>query len=706
MAETRKHYRTCNLCEAMCGIEIELQDDTITAIRGDKQNPFSRGHICPKATALQDIYEDPNRLKRPVRRTDDGWEEISWDDAFDEVVSNLKAVREQYNGNAVGVYLGNPVAHNMGSILYAPPFIRTLRTRNRFSATSVDQLPTHFASYFMFGHQFLMPVPDIDRTDHMLILGANPLASNGSLMTVPDVRNRLKAVQQRGGKVIVIDPRKTETAQLADDHYFIKPGSDALFLLAFIHTLFTDDLVKPGRLSDVIDGVEQVQALVAEFTPETVAPITGIPAESIRAMVKDFVKAESAVCYGRIGTSTQQFGGLCNWAIHTINILTGNLDEPGGAMFTRPAFDVVALSTAMGRTGSYGRWTSRVRGLPEFGGELPVSVLAEEMLTEGDGQIKAMVTIAGNPVLSTPNGTQLDAGFANLDFMVAIDIYINETTRHANIILPPTTGLETEHFDVVFNAYAVRNTAHFSEALFEPEDDQMHDWQIFQELRRRMESDLPRGVSKDFFTKFTPAQLVDLAMKYGTYDVRIWDLRENPHSVDLGELDSVLPQRLPNRIIRLAPEEIMCDISRLREYLHTHGDASANGFDLRLIGRRHLRSNNSWMHNSERLMRGKNRCTLMIHPDDAAAHQLSDEDCVTVTSRVGSVEIQVEITDNIMPGVVSIPHGFGHQRKGVQLDVAAAYAGVSMNDLTDDHYLDALTGNASLSGVPVKISTA
>lgn len=704
MPQTRKHYRACNLCEALCGIEIELEDETIIAIRGDKNDPFSRGHICPKATALQDIYNDPNRLKRPIRRTENGWEEISWDTAFTEVTENLKAVQEKHGRDAVGIYLGNPNVHNTGAILYGAPFIRSLRTKNRFSATSVDQLPHHFASYFMLGHQLLLPVPDIDRTQYMLILGANPLQSNGSMMTAPDVKNRLKAIQKRDGKVVVIDPRKTLTAQLADEHYFIKPSTDALFLMAFIHVLFAENLVSLGRLELFVDGIETIQDLVQDFTPESVAQITGISAEAIRKIVRDFVTSESAVCYGRVGVSMQAFGGLSIWAINLINILTGNFDEEGGAMFTVPAFDVVSMTSATGQVGNYSRWKSRVRERPEFGGELPVAVLGEEMHTEGEGQIKAMVTMAGNPVLSTPNGTQLDEGFANLDFMVAIDIYINETTRHANIILPTTTGLETEHYDVVFHSLSVRNTAKFSEALYEPEDGQMHDWQILRELRLRMEAGTRREGADDYFTRFNPTQLVDLGLKDGSHNVRIRNLRDNPHGEDLGALVSVLPQRLINKRITLDPDEIIADVPRLKAELDSQTQANVDGFDLLLIGRRHVRSNNSWMHNSERLVRGKNRCTVMMNPQDALKHQLNEGDCVTVTSRVGQVKIPVEITDTIMQGVVSIPHGFGHNRPDIQLDVASEYAGVSINDLTDDQRLDELTGNAAFSGVPVKVS--
>lgn len=714
---TQTHYRTCNLCEAMCGIKIEYQGNQVLSIKGDEDDPFSKGHICPKATALQDIYEDPDRLKYPVRRTDDGWEQISWDEVFDEVVTNLQAIQEKQGRNAVGIFLGNPVVHNLGSMLFSPPFVRALRTRNRFSATSTDQLPHHFAAFFMFGHQVLIPIPDVDRTDFFLILGANPIASNGSLMTAGGIGNRLKALQQRGGKFVVIDPRYTETAQRADTHHFIQPGTDALLLLAMVCTLFADDLVDMGRLQSMVKQLDELRDAVSEFTPETVADVIGTPANTIRSLTREFAHAESAVAYGRMGVSTQAYGGICHWLINCLNILTGNFDRAGGAMFTLPAFDIVGITTLTGQVGNYDRWRSRVRDLPAFGGELPSSTMAEEILTDGDGQIKAMVTVAGNPVLSTPNGGQLDKALASLDYMVSIDIYINETTRHANIILPPTTGLETEHYDLVFHALAVRNTAKYSAPLFEADDNQRHDWQIFRELRQRLEAN-SRNVlrGRDVFRYLSPRRLVDLVLRIGPYGrwlrppvvgdgINIHTLERNPHGIDLGALVPMLPDRLAtdDKLIHLAPNILVNDLARVRDDLMQTDDPLANGYHLRLIGRRHLRSNNSWMHNSERLVRGKNRCTVMIHPDDAQTFSVCSGEMVTVKSRVGTVKIEAEVTDKIMRGVVSIPHGWGHHREGVQLDVATQYAGVSLNDLTDDLQIDKLTGNAAFSGVPVTI---
>lgn len=712
MDKMATHYRTCNLCEAMCGLEIKVRGEEILSIKGDKADPFSRGHICPKAIALQDIYHDPDRLRYPVRRTETGWEQISWEEAYDEVVTNLQAVQKAHGRNAVGVYQGNPNVHNLGSILCSALFVRALRTKNRFSATSSDQLPHHFAALLMFGHYFLLPVPDVDRTDFMLMLGANPLASNGSIMTAGGIERRLKEVQARGGQVVTVDPRRTETARLADDHVFIRPGTDALFLLAMLHVIFEEGWVDLGALGDFSDNLAVVAGVVGEFSPESVAEVTGVGADKVRALARAFCEAESAVCYGRIGTSTQAFGGLCNWLTNVLNIVTGNFDRPGGAMFTLPAVDVVDFQTRTGRVGARNRWQSRVRGLPEFAGELPAAVMAEELLTEGEGQIKAMVTIAGNPVLSTPNGGQLDGALAGLDYMVAVDIYINETTRHANIILPPTTGLETAHYDLVFHALAVRNTAKYSEALFDAPAGTKHDWQIFQDLGERLTKPrfLPRKLARlDLTKRLPPHRVIDLGLRFGPYgwwggnkdkrSLSLAKLRRAPHGIDLGALEGCLPGRLPTGRIDLAPALIVADLARLRTFW---ANAGQNG-QLLLIGRRQLRSNNSWMHNSERLVRGKRRCTVLMHPQDAEERGIADGVEVVVKSRVGEVRLPVVLSEEMMAGVVSIPHGWGHARPGVRMGVAQAHAGVSVNDLTDELAIDELTGNAAFSGVGVVV---
>jgi len=692
MTNLSMHYRACNLCEAICGLEIKYIDNQVLSIGGDKNDPFSRGHVCPKAVALKDIYEDPNRLKRPVRRSADGWEEISWEEALDEVASRLREIQANYGSNAVAMYAGNPSVHNSGTYLAGTGLMRALRTKNIFSATSVDQLPHHFAAWQQFGHPFLLPIPDIDRTNFWLIMGGNPIASNGSLMTAPDVANRLKAIQERGGKVVVVDPRYTETAAKADAHYFIRPGTDVFLLLAMLHVIFDEGLI---NVPDYVHGLEELEAIVAEFSPEKVTSLTGIKAPLIRELAKDFAQASSAVAYGRIGLSTQAFGGACQWLVNALNVVTGNIDREGGAMFTLPAMDILAATK--GAYDKYNRYQSRVRGLPEFMGELPVSAMAEEILTEGEGQVKALITSCGNPILSTPNGTQLDQALEQLAFMVAIDIYINETTRHAHIILPPATGLEVGHYDLTFNALAVRNVARWSEPLFEKEEGAKFDWEIFQELTARL-----MGTYTSTFKPEDPHVKVDLALRFGKYKLNLDELKKHPHGLDLGALEACLPQRLqtPDKKIQLAPPLLLKDVERIRRGLE---NTPTSEFDLLLINRRHVRDNNSWMHNSERLVKGRNRCTLYMHPHDAAKRGILTGSKVQIQSRVGQVTVEVEITEKIMMGVVSLPHGYGHGRKGVRLAVAQKHAGVSVNDLTDELVLDELTRNAVLGGVPVSV---
>lgn len=689
----QRHYRNCNLCEAICGIEITHEDGKILSITGDKLDPFSRGHICPKAVALRDIYEDPNRLRTPVKSTADGWRTISWDEAFDETARRLSEIQSKYGRDAVAVYQGNPTVHNLGTMLNSRDLLKALGTKNNYSATSADQLPHHFASWAMLGHPFLIPIPDIDRTEYFLILGANPIASNGSLMTSPDIINRMSDIKKRGGKVVLIDPRRTETTRVADEHFFIKPSTDAILLLSMVSILFREGLVELGSLGGFTDGVETLRSVSADFSPERAEEITGIPAAEIVRLTREFAAAESAVCYGRIGLSTQAFGGLCQWLINAINILTGNFDRAGGAMFTAPAFDL--LQTAKGGN-IHNRWQSRVRGLSEFMGELPVAALAEEILTDGDDQIRAMVTSCGNPVLSTPNGGQLDRALGGLDFMVSIDFYINETTRHADIILPPATNLESSHYDVIFNTFAVRNTAKYSSPLFEKPQNSRYDWEIFQELTARLTDDEQTSRSEP------PELKLGLGLQFGKYQLSLDELKQSPHGIDLGELKPCLPDRLltPNKHINIAPEPLVRDVDRLKSSAGSYRDGE---MPFTMIGRRHLRDCNSWLHNSKTLIKGRNRCTLIINTKDAERLSITDGQSVKVTSRVGSIELPAEVTDNIAIGVVSIPHGYGHGRTGVNLDIATEHAGVSINDLTDETVIDELTGNAAFTSVMVKI---
>ncbi|MEZ0486718.1 molybdopterin oxidoreductase family protein [Fibrella aquatica] len=699
------HFRACNLCEAICGLTITHRNGSIISIAGDPADPFSRGHVCPKALALKDIYEDPNRLRRPMKRVGTDWQEIGWEQALDEVADRLRQVRDTHGPSAIGVYAGNPTVHNSGSFLSMPGFVKALGTRTVFSASSVDQFPHHFAAWQLFGHPLLMPVPDLDNTDFWLIMGGNPIASNGSIMTAPDVATRLRAIQQRGGKVVVIDPRRTETAKRADEHHFVRPGTDVFLLLAITQVLFAENLVNPGRLSSVTDHIDLLRNAVAGCTPERVAPLTGVEPGTLLRLTREFASTPRAALYGRVGVSTQEFGGLCLWLINVLNLLTGHLDEIGGMLFTSPAIDLLAQRPGVQRPvyNKFNRFQSRVSGKAEFMGELPVACLAEEIETPGPGQIRAVVTSCGNPVLSTPNGRRLDQALAGLEFMVSVDIYMNETTRHADYILPPLTGVETANYDLTFHVLAIRNTSRYSEPMVPKPSGTLYDWEIFENLRLRL-SDVPR----DEWKLQDPAKTIDMGLRYGPYGrtgLSLDQLRDNPHGIDLGPLRSQLHERLqtPDGRINVAPALFLADLSRAEAALIQATPAPNAPRPLLLISRRHLRDNNSWMHNAPVLVKGRNRCTLMLHPDDATRLGIATGQAVRVRSRVGEIELPADVTPDMMPGVVCMPHGYGHNRPGTRLDVAQQHAGASVNDLTDEAFADTLTGNAALSGVPVCI---
>ncbi len=692
----------------MCGLAIEIQDNEVLSIKGDRQDPFSKGHICPKAVGLQDLYKDADRLKRPVQKINGAWHEITWEKAFAVVCEKLKQIQIDHGNDAIGLYQGNPSVHNLGHMLFGPTFAKLLKTKNKYSATSVDQLPHHFVSQNMFGHMMLIPIPDLDRTDFLLVLGANPMISNGSLMSCAGFPARLKSLQSRGGKMVVVDPRYTETAARSDQHLFIQPGTDALLLLEILRTLVIEDELTPAPpLLEMMSGWAKLLELLEELPSDLSGP-TGINLVTIKQLARDFAKAKTAVFYGRMGASTQSFGSIVQWLGNVLNIITGNLDRPGGAMFPTPAVDIVKALGKYGTMNKQNRYFSRVRNLGEFYGELPVAALTEEIATPGPGQIKALITSAGNPVLSTPQGNQLAKALETLEFQVAIDIYINETTQHADIILPPATGLETDHYDLIFNNFAVRDFAKFSTALFPKEKGALYDWEIFKNLSQGMrQKPLPwwRGKLELWLN---PRRMLDIALRLGPYgQLRTWKpggltlsrLMSRPHGMDLGSLKPGLPERLytKDKKIALVPELLKNDLPRL-----FNSSFIDPGKKLVLIGRRQLRSNNSWMHNVPRLVKGPVRCTLIMHSKDAHARGLSNGQEVTVTSRIGSVKLPLEVSQHIMPGVVSIPHGWGHSNT-TTLSTAMQHGGVSINDLTDPLQLDELSGNAAFSGVPVEV---
>jgi anaerobic selenocysteine-containing dehydrogenase len=703
VSPSREVIGVCNLCEAICGLKLTIEDRQVTAVRGNPDDPLSRGHICPKGVAIGDVYADPDRLRHPVKRVGDEWVELDWDEAFDLVADRLAAIMNEHGKDAVGIYLGNPNVHSLGSMTHGLAMVKAIRTRNTYSATSVDQLPHQLVAHLMYGHQLMLPIPDLDRTSYFLVFGGNPMASNGSLMTAPDFPNRLRELHARGGRMVVVDPRRTETAKVADEHLFIRPGADALVLLAMVNVLFAEGLTRPPAYAK---GLETVETAVAPFTPERAAEASGIAADDIRRLTREFAAADGAVAYGRIGVSTTSFGTVAQWAIQLLNLLTGNLDRAGGALLTSPAIDIVGRRI-VGK-GHHDAWQSRVRGLPETAGELPVSALREEIETAGQGQIRALITLSGNPVLSTPDGAALDRALEGLDFMVAVDIYANETTRHADVILPPTTLLERDHYDLIFHSLAVRNTARFTPAVFAKARDQRHDWEIYREVTLRLLRKLARKppLAKRLRTsarlRLSPTMIIGQLLRSDRAGVTISQLRKNPAGIDLGPL---VPGRFPgvlatrDGLVDAAPELVLADLARLDSV-----PAAADG-ELLLIGRRHKQDCNSWMHNSERLTKGRPRHQLLMHPDDLASRGIEDGKVVTVTSRVGVVEVEVKATDDMMPGVVSLPHGFGHGRTGTRMGRAAEVVGVSINDLTDPLLVD-VSGNAALSGVPVTVAAS
>ncbi len=740
-------FRTCPLCEATCGLQIEIEDGAVKRIRGDQDDVFSKGFICPKGSTLKQLYEDPDRLRKPVVRRGFNaagapiFDEVEWDEAFAVVAEKLAAVREAHGNEAVGVYLGNPNAHNLGWNTHSRIFLKSIGSRSMFSASTVDQMPRHVASGYLYGNGLRMPVPDMDRTDLLVLLGTNPFVSNGSICTAPGYPDRIEAVSARGGRVIVIDPARTRTAEAADQHIRIRPGTDAVLLAALAHHLIATDQVSMGRVAAFVDGFDQLHAAVEPFSPDAAATITGIDANTIRALADEIAAAATAAVHGRIGTTTVEFGTLTTWLIDVIAILTGNLDEPGGSMFPHSAVERVRPNRK-GRPYRVGRWSSRVNGNPEVQGELPVGDLPDEILEPGDGQLKMMFTVAGNPVLSCPDGDRMDEAFASLEAMVSVDIYLNETTRHADVILPPGSPLEKDHFDIGFYNLSIRNVANFSPVVFETdqpgEDDiiarlsmivagmgesdpnVVHDQLVRQILGNdvRAEGSPVEGRNEDQLAAMITGEsgaerVLDALIRTGPYGdgfganpdgLSVEKLRTNPHGIDLGPLGPRLPAALDTeeKRIDLWAGPFLDELARLE----ARAVEWAADDRLRLIGRRHLRSNNSWMHNVNVLVKGKPRCTLQVNPADATGLGLIDGGRAAIRSRVGELTVDVEVTDVMMPGVVSLPHGWGHGRSGARMTVAAANAGVNSNVLTDPVALDPVSGTSVLNGIPVEVAPA
>ena len=735
---TRTAIRTCPLCEATCGLELELDGDRVTRVRGDGKDVFSAGYLCPKGALLGELEADPDRLTAPRVRRDGELVEATWDEAFAEVARRLRPIIDEHGPDAVAVYLGNPNAHNLDGMLQLRPLLKALRTKNIYSASSVDQLPKHVSSGYLFGDPSAIPVPDVDRTDLLVVLGGNPLVSNGSLMTAPDMPGRLKALRRRGGRLVVVDPRRTRTAARADDHLAIRPGTDALLLAAIAATLDEEGLIDVGdHLREHVAGLEDVLALLRPFTPERVAAACGLDAAAIRDLARALAATPRSAVYGRLGTTTVRFGTLASWLVDVVNVLTGSLDREGGAMFPAPA-----QHRGPRRAFRSGRWRSRVRGLPEAIGELPVATLIDEITTPGEGQVRALITVGGNPVISTPDAQGLDAAIASLDLVVSVDFHVNATTRHADVLLPPPGTLHRPHYDLALYGLAIRNVANFSPAVLELGEGRLHEWEILLTLAaiamgqeppvdvaavddfvasqlaesvvgsptaRVAERDVDK-VLAEVASLRGPERLLDLLLRAGPYGdgfgldpqgLSLARLRDHPHGIDLGPLRPRVPEVLATDSgrIELAPEALVADLPRLEAALD-----ELDGDGLVLVGRRHLRTNNSWSHNVAGLAKGQQLCTLQVHPTDAQDHGLRDGGTARVRSRAGEVRVTVEVTEDLRPGVVSLPHGFGHDLDGIELEVARRQPGVNSNVLTDRQDVDPVSGNAVLNGIPVEIA--
>ncbi len=747
----RTVFRTCPLCEASCGLEITLKrtaagPEEVIRIRGDREDVFSQGYICPKGSTLKQLHEDPDRVRTPLIKRDGVFVAVTWTEAFEEVERLLLPILERDGRDACAVYVGNPNAHNLAGMLYNKAVLRALGSTNIFSASTVDQRPKEISSALMFGGVLNVPVPDVDRTDHLLMLGANPYASNGSLATAPDWPGRIERLTGRGGKLVVVDPRRSRTAEAASEWVAIRPGADGYLLMAMVQVLFAEGLVDLGPLGELVTGLDEVEALSAPFTPEVVADVTGLEAHTIRRMARELAAAPTACVYGRIGTTTVEFGTLTSWLVDVLNVLTGNLDRPGGAMFTTAAAGASNTrgKRRFGREIRLHRRTSRVRGLPETMGELPAVALAEEIDTPGPGQVRALLTVAGNPVLSTPNAARLDAALGGLEAMVSVDIYVNETTRHADVILPSPSALQKGHYDIALLQLALRDTANYSEPVLPLEDGELSEWEVLARLALVLQGagpeadpaivdDLmigsmvqgsvadetsaifgrePEEILEELAPRSGPERIVDFLLRTGPYGegfgadpdgVSLDVLLAHPHGIDYGALKARLPDvlRTPDGMIALAPAMLAADVARLQEGLTRRRDHR-----FVLVGRRNLRSNNSWMHNVKVLVKGKSQCTMHLHPDDAVTLGLADGEWARVRSRVGEVTVVVEVTDAIRPGVVSIPHGWGHDMEGVQLGVAREHSGVNSNLLSDETLFDPISGNAVLNGIPVEVVAA
>jgi formate dehydrogenase len=706
----------CRICEPLCGLRVTVEDGKVARIRPDPDHPLSAGFACPKGIAMTDVQNDPDRVLHPLRRRDGGFERVSWDEALDEIGTRLGRILDERSGPALGWYMGNPGAFSYSHPLWVKALLDAVGSPHWYTASSQDVSNRFAASAFLYGSPFLLPIPDLARTDLLLMVGANPLVSHGSVMSAPRVKDQLHAITERGGRVVVVDPRRSETAR-AFEHLAVNPDSDAWLLLSLLHVIFAGGLEDALAIERQASGTEALRALAAKHPPEVTEERTGVPAARVRELARDLARAEHAAVYGRTGSCLGRNGTLVSYLLDALNVVTGNLDREGGAMFGNPpiAFDKVADRIG---AGTYGKVRSRIGGFPEVLGALPASLMAKEIRAPGEGQLRALFVSAGNPVLSVPNGDELEAAMRELDLFVSIDLYVTETNREADFVLPATTFLEREDFPLPFLPLFTTPFVQWTDPLVEPAGEARQEWEVIEQIAKRVgvvpsSSRLGRVLGR-IGLKLSPQRLMDLLLRTGSkgdwFGLRrgglsLRKLRDNPHGVVLAEHlePGVLPDKIRHRDkrVRLDPPEIIEDAGRL---------AARNGrdpeFPLRLIGLRELRSHNSWMHNARLLMRGGRVHAARVHPDDAEDHGIEDGEPCRISSPHGSIELPALVTDEIVAGTVAVPHGWGHQRGGWSVAREAGGANVNALSSSEPEDLERLAGMAHLNGIPVRIELA
>ncbi|MEQ3549914.1 molybdopterin-dependent oxidoreductase [Pseudonocardia nematodicida] len=736
VARTGSHHRICPLCEATCGLLVEFDGRVARSVRPNPDDVFSRGHACAKGLGLARVDGDPDRLTVPLVRRDGRLEEASWDEAFAEIGRRLPPLVAA-DPQSVAVYTGNPAAHHLDHTLYLPALLGAIGSRNLFSPASMDTWPKNLVTVLLYGTGLGMSLPDIDRTDHLLLLGSNPVVSNGSTVCAPGFARRLDDLRARGGTLTVVDPARTRTAEIADRHLAIRPGTDAHLLMALLSVIDAEGLVDPGPAGPLVDGLDEVLALARPFTPERVAPVCGVGAAAIRDLASTFAAARAAVAHSRIGTCTQEYGSLANWLVEVLNIATGRLDVPGGAMFATPPAGGPTTWPGGPARPQFDRWRSRVRGIPETLGELSVACLAEEILTPGPGQVRALITIAGNPARSVPGSASVERALREVGFLLCLDGYLNETTRHADVVLPAPGMFAHGHMDLTLNHFQLRNVARYSPPVLTPAPGELPEWHQVLRIAAivRGVPELPVAAMDDEVAdqaarraarlcglgqdevlaavspRRGPERLVDLRVRSGPFGDRfgaepggltLATLEAAPDGVDLGPLEPRLPDvlRTPDRRIDVAPGLLTGDVPRLWASTRAAPDTG-----LRLINRRQHRGMNSWLHNALPY-RDDGAGGLMMHPDDADRLGLVPGELVRVEAGPGEVVVELRVSSDIRPGVVSLPHGWGHTGDGLRMSRATAAPGANVNLLVDDRSLEPLTGTPVFNGVPVTVRPA